>query len=211
MPSGVLTSEQDVPDEKLAKAEEQFRRMNTGVDNAGNVVFLDHGMKYIPMALPPDVAKLIETRQFGVAEVGRIYGIPPHMLGDLSRSTNNNIEQQAREYVMWCLAGRVEAHTREMQLKLLGRERLKQGHRLRTNIDALLRGDLAALSSWIDKLFKVGALSVNESRRLAGMNGVKDGDIHLVPMNMVELGMAAKQGTTGKAVAPSTTEDGVSK
>jgi HK97 family phage portal protein len=60
---------------------------------------LEQGATYTESTLTPEDSQFLTSRQFSVTEMSRWFGIPPHKLFDLSRSTNNNIEHQGIEYV----------------------------------------------------------------------------------------------------------------
>ena len=46
----------------------------------------------------PRYAQFIATRLQSIDEIATIFGVPPHMVGDLSHSTYSNNEQQNLEF-----------------------------------------------------------------------------------------------------------------
>ena len=60
-------------------------------------------MKYQQIGIPPEEAQFLETRKFQINEIARLYRIPPHMIGDLDKSSFSNIEQQSLEFVKYTL------------------------------------------------------------------------------------------------------------
>ena len=60
-------------------------------------------MKYQQIGIPPEEAQFLETRKFQLDEIARLYRILPHMIGDLEKSSFNNIEQQSMEFVKYTL------------------------------------------------------------------------------------------------------------
>ena len=56
-------------------------------------------MKYTPISISPNEAQFLETRKFQIDEIARIFRVPPHMVGDLEKSSFSNIEQQTLEFV----------------------------------------------------------------------------------------------------------------
>ncbi len=71
--------------------------------NAHKIAVLEEGLKFHPIALPPDQAQFLETRKFQINEISRIFRVPPHMVGDLEKSSFSNIEQQSLEFVKYTL------------------------------------------------------------------------------------------------------------
>lgn len=76
---------------------------STGLHNAHTPLLLEGGMTYERISIPPEDAQFIATRKFQKTEIATIYGVPPHMIADLERATNNNIEHQGMEFVQYCL------------------------------------------------------------------------------------------------------------
>src|SRR5699024_660784 len=74
-----------------------------GSSNAHRVAVLEEGMKYQQIAIAPDQAQFLETRKFQINEIARIFRVPPHMVGDLEKSSFSNIEQQSLEFVKYTL------------------------------------------------------------------------------------------------------------
>ena len=44
-------------------------------------------MKYTPIGISPEQAQFLETRKFQINEIARIFRVPPHMVGDLEKSS----------------------------------------------------------------------------------------------------------------------------
>lgn len=74
-----------------------------GSGNANKIAVLEEGMKYTPIGISPEQAQFLETRKFQINEIARISRVPPHMVGDLEKSSFSNIEQQSLEFVKYTL------------------------------------------------------------------------------------------------------------
>jgi HK97 family phage portal protein len=151
----------------------------TGRDNAGKTPVLEAGMEFVPLTLKPADAMFIETAKLSLHDVCRIYRIPPHMVGDLERSTNNNIEHQSLEFVRDTLRPWLKNWEQELNRKLLF-ESEKNRMFFRFNVDALLRGDTKSRSEYfaraLGSVSTPGWMTPNEVRRLENMNPVTAGD-----------------------------------
>jgi HK97 family phage portal protein len=108
------------------------RRKYAGAANAGEVALLQEGMDFKPLSMSNEDAQLIEARKYGVNDIARIYGIPPHLLGDLARSTNNNIEQQSLEFVIFCLMSWIKRHEEAMDRDFLSEQDRADGYYIRS-------------------------------------------------------------------------------
>ena len=96
-PSGVLEHPNVLKDP--AKVRDSWNAAFGGSSNAHRVAVLEEGMKYTPISISPNEAQFLETRKFQIDEIARIFRVPPHMVGDLEKSSFSNIEQQSLEFV----------------------------------------------------------------------------------------------------------------
>jgi len=148
------------------------------------VGIIAQGMKFNPISVNAADAQFLEQRKFTVTEVCRWFNIAPHMIFDLERSTNNNIEQQSLESVIytfrpWCV--RIE---QAIKCKMIFEDDVFAEHRL----EGLLRGDTAARTAYYTAGRQWGWLSINDIRELENMELIDGGDEYLTPMNMQEIG-----------------------
>ena len=81
----------------------EFARAFQGLANTGKPIILEGGAKYSQLTMKPADAQLIESKRFQVEDIARIYRVPLHLIQDLTRSTNNNIEHQSLEFVMYTM------------------------------------------------------------------------------------------------------------
>ena len=100
-PSGVLEHPETLKDP--ARVRETWQSQFGGSSNSGKVAVLEEGMKYTPISIAPEQAQFLETRKFQINEIARIFRVPPHMVGDLAKSSFSNIEQQSLEFVKYTL------------------------------------------------------------------------------------------------------------
>ena len=100
-PSGVLEHPGVVKDPNRIR--DSWEAAYGGAANAHRVAVLEEGMAYKPISLPPEDSQFLETKQFSVTEICRIFRVPPHLVADLSRATFSNIEYQSLNFVMHSL------------------------------------------------------------------------------------------------------------
>lgn len=164
-----------------------------GVSKSQMIGILGQGMKFNPISVSAEDAQLVESRGFQVEEVARWFNIPPHMIYDLRRSTNNNIEQQSLEFVIYTLRPWLVRIEQAIQTKLIMENNISVEHR----VEGLLRGDTATRTTYYTAGRQWGWLSANDIRELENMELIEGGDEYLTPMNMTEIGNY-KEGTNGK-------------
>lgn len=186
-PSGVLEKDGLLTDAAFARLQASFSTAYTGVENAGKPIILEEGLSYKTISLNPEDAEFISTHKLTRSDIASIFRMPPHKIGDLERSTNNNIEQQSLDYVGDTLMPWLLNFEQEYRLKLLLPSEVELTY-FRHNLAAQLRSDVTARGNFYAKLFQVGALSPNDILALEERNGIGEaGDERFIPVNMAPL------------------------
>jgi HK97 family phage portal protein len=190
--SGVLEHPGELSEAAQKRLKMSWDNRHSGLSRAHRIAILEEGMKFTPISVPPEAAQFLETRQFQVQEAARALRLPPHMLGDLSRATFSNVEQQAIEFVTHSLRPWASILEQRMQLSLLTPAERAQGYYIRHNLEGLLRGDIKARYDAYAIGRQWGWLSVDDVRALEDLNPIDGGDVYLQPMNMVPAGSAGE-------------------
>ncbi|MVN78929.1 phage portal protein [Hymenobacter sp. HMF4947] len=186
-PSGALQTKSTLSAPAQQRLADTFAFKYSGVSNAGKPLVLEEGLEYKAISLPPADAQFLETAKLTRSDIASIFRMPPHKIGDLERSTNNNIEQQSLDYVGDTLMPILLAQEQECRLKLLLPSEVETYY-FRHNLAALLRSDATARGNFYAKLFQVGAFSPNDILALEDRNGIGEaGDERFIPVNMAPL------------------------
>ncbi|WP_276851031.1 phage portal protein [Enterobacter oligotrophicus] len=175
---------QDAIDRLLAKWTDRY----SGVRNAFSVALLQEGMSYKQLSQDNEKAQLLQSRQWTVNEVCRLYKIPPHMIQLLDKATNNNIEHQGLQFVMYTLLAWLKRHEGAMMRDLLLPSERRELY-IEFNVSSLLRGDQKSRYESYALGRQWGWLSVNDIRRMENMPPIEGGDKYLTPLNMVDSSM----------------------
>lgn len=177
-----LTSDKIVGKETADRLRESWQRTYAGVHNHYKALLLEDGIKPFPFSIAPEASQLIEARQLGYRDVARIYRVPPHMIGDLSRATWSNIESEEMSFVVHTMLPWIVRWEKAMYRQLLSDEERRK-YRFKFNVMGLLRGDSAARGAFYQVLFNMGAASPNDIREREDMNPIAGGDQYFVPAN----------------------------
>ena len=167
-PGGVLEHPGVLKDP--SKLRESWHAVYGGTMNTGRIAVLEEGVKYQQIAIPPEEAQFLETRKFQIDEIARLYRVPPHMVGDLEKSSFSNIEQQSLEFVKYTLNPWVVRWEQALQKALLT-EKERKDYFIRFNVDGLLRGDYKSRMEGYAIGRQNGWLSANDIRSLRGGGG----------------------------------------
>ena len=197
-PSGVLEHPGTIKDP--ARLRENWNSTFGGSANSGKVAVLEEGMKYTPISISPEQAQFLETRKFQINEIARIFRIPPHMVGDLEKSSFSNIEQQSLEFVKYTLDPWIIRWEQSLSRSLLTPDE-KKTYFFKFNLEGLLRGDYASRMNGYATARQNGWMSANDIRELENLDKIPaelGGDLYLINGNMLPLNNAGAYANTNK-------------
>ena len=186
-PSGVLEHPSTIKDP--TKVREAWQSQFGGSANSNKIAVLEEGMKYTPISISPEQAQFLETRKFQINEIARIFRVPPHMVGDLEKSSFSNIEQQSLEFVKYTLDPWVIRWEQSIMRTLLSPDERKQYY-VKFNVEGLLRGDYASRMSGYATARQNGWMSANDIRELENLDRIpaeEGGDLYLINGSMLPM------------------------
>jgi len=189
-PSGVLEHPGTLKDP--GRVRESWNAAFGGSSNSHKIAVLEEGLKYTPISISPNEAQFLETRKFQINEIARIFRVPPHMVGDLEKSSFSNIEQQSLEFVKYTLDPWV-IRWEQALYKILLNEEEKSTYFFKLNVEGLLRGDYASRMNGYATARQNGWMSANDIRELEDLDRIPaefGGDLYLVNGNMLPLASA---------------------
>lgn len=175
-PAYVLEHPLKLDEEVSKRIAASFRDAHSGPGGWGGVPVIEEGMKVANVGMSHDDAQFLETRQFQVTDVARWFGVPPHMIGDLSKSSFSNIEQQSIDYVVHSLMPWLVLWEQSIERDLIVDESFAE-----FKLDALLRGEALPRAQAQQLRVNMRALTPNEVRAQENMNPVSWGDEPAMP------------------------------
>lgn len=199
-PGGILEHPGVVKDPERVRA--SWNSAFGGSANANKVAVLEEGMKYTPISISPNEAQFLETRKFQINEIARIFRVPPHMVGDLEKSSFSNIEQQSLEFVKYTLEPWLIRWEQSLVRSLiLPGEKGK--YFIKFNVDGLLRGDYESRMNGYATARQNGWMSANDIRALENLDQISEedgGNLYLINGNMTKLKDAGSAYSDAKEV-----------
>jgi len=190
--AGYLQASSPLKKEQIQSIANAWSGTYGGTKKANKTPVLPSNLEFKQRSLTPQQAQLIETNKYSVGDIARLFGVPPHLIGDLERSTNNNIEQQSREFLQYTLGPWLTKIEAEICRKLL-KEREKKNTYVDFDTRNYLRATAADRAAYYNTLFNLGAITPNEIRSNEGMNPVENGDVTFVQVNLATLDNAINQ------------------
>ena len=185
--SGVIQHPGKLSQEASNRVANSWREVHSGVQNSHKVAILEEGMTFEKIQMTNEDAQFLETRRFQVIDICRLYGVPPHKLGELDKATLNNIEQQNQQYVDAALKPIAQSVVELFDAHLLfedERDRLC----CVMDFDDMTRGDLKTRYEAYQIGTLNGWLNRNEVRARENMDPITDGtgDEYRVPLNTAD-------------------------
>ena len=206
-PGGVLEHPGTIKDPNRVR--ESWQQTFGGSGNANKIAVLEEGMKFTPIAISPEQAQFLETRKFQINEIARIFRVPPHMVGDLEKSSFSNIEQQSLEFVKYTLDPWVVRWEQSLMRALFLPEE-KKDYFIKFNVEGLLRGDYASRMSGYATARQNGWMSANDIRELENMDRIpaeEGGDLYLINGAMLPMSKAGAYARSTKSTGEENQSD----
>lgn len=187
-PGVVLEVPAAMKPEAVANLRESWARIHEGFSKAHRPAILRDGVKLVPFAkATARDAQMLESRAFDSREVANVLGVPPHKVGDPSRTAYNSLESENQGYIEDTLDRWFIAWEQEADSKLLTEEEQEaETHCHKFDSRPISRVPLVQQAQYFATMFNVGALSPDEIRSYQNLNPRPDGKgrTYFVPVNM---------------------------
>lgn len=186
--SGIIEVPGDMTQEQAERLKDQFEKNSKGLKHAHRPNILTGGAKFQKMTSDPQQSQLVESREFAVIEVARIFKIQPALLGVMQSGSMSyaSVEQQHIQFVTLTLRPYI-SKIEEQYSRLLPGDAF-----IRFNMEGLLRGDLASRFAAYSQGIQAGFLSINDIRALEDLAPIDSDSAQIprVPLANVDLGAA---------------------
>lgn len=195
IPIGILEYPEGLEEDEIDNIKRSWNAAY-GQSNAGSVSILENGLKFSKLGLTPQDTQLLDTRKYSASQICGLFRCPPHKVGILENATFSNIEWQGIEFGTDCIrpwAVKIENALRKLFAFEFGNETIAKKYYAKFALDALFRGDLLARSNAYAVGRQWGWYSADDVREKEDMNPLPDGqgELYLVPMNMIPADKAA--------------------
>lgn len=184
-----VLKDQDV----INQLKSEFEGRYGGLSNSHRPMILHGGLKVGRIPISFVDAQLIETMNLTDMQICGLMRVPPHMVAHLERSTNNNIEHQGIEFVVYSMLPVVTKHEQEANRKLFSS--LEKDYFVKYDIDEFMRGDQATQAQALAQMRQNGIINADEWREMKDWNpiGGLAGQTYMVQGAMISSENAAKQ------------------
>lgn len=207
VPKGAVSLPGVATPEMVANLRESIGAIHQGPENAHKPIILEGGATWTNTTIAPDEAQFLQTRQFQVVEIARLFGLPPHKIGDYTQSHRANVEEANLDYFVTTLMGWIRMFESAVNRRAFaGSDRGR--YYLEFNAASFLRGNMAARAQFYKEMLALGAITSNEIRRRENFDPIGEaGDQHIIPANMSTLERLASGVTAPPTAPPKTAAD----
>lgn len=212
-PSGWVELPKGMNQTAFNRLREELESLYAGTGNTGRTLYLDNGAKWNQMGMSLEDAQTLESRRFSVTEICRLFGVPPHLVGEVTGNTSwgTGIEQLTIGFQKFSIDPILTRIEQILTMKLC------RGTRLFFQFDrsALTAMDSKTESEILAQGIQNARFTPNDVRRRQGLPPVKGGDTLFVPVNLQPIEMAlqpkeppAPAGTPDQKQKPAGDNDG---
>ena len=168
---GILKHPGTLKPETAKRLRASWNQTYSGSINAGKTAILEEGMDFSPRQIPNNQAQFLETRQYQISDICRIFRVPNHLVNDLTNATYSNIEAQQIDFVVHTITPWIKRIEMALNQKLIPFNK-KGKQYFKFNLTALLRGDSKSRADYYRTLVNIGVISPDEVRAFEDMNSM---------------------------------------
>lgn len=183
-PGGIAKFPGELSPEAEAAVLATWENTHGGPANAHKTKLAFGEFEWIPLSVPPEQAQFLQSRQWQVVEICRLFGISPPMIGDLSKSSWSTYDAVSADHVKTALRPWMYRLEQEWTRKLLTEEEKRAGYTIEMDADGIMRGDRPSQDKSFATGIQFGWYSVNDVRDYLNLSPIDGGDVYLQPLNM---------------------------
>lgn len=175
-PGAIVEYPGAMSDSAYARFKEDWANTYAGLGNKFKIGFLEQGLKWHDVGMPPDVAQFIEGRKFQLEELARITGVPLVLLQSTEKSTSwgTGVAEILRAFLENCLLDWFIEWEQRVRIALFNpKERGK--YFVEHELKNYLRGDPKGEAEVLQIMRRNGAINVDEWRSIVNMNPLPGG------------------------------------
>lgn len=194
--SGLVTMDAVLKGDQREEVRQHIRK----VSSEGGVMVLEKGSNFQQLSMNPQDAELLATREFGVEEICRWYGVPPHMVGHTGKSTSwgSGLEQQVLGFLTFALQPWLTLIEQQISKDLLAPIERAEYYAEHV-VEGLMRADSAGRAALYSSAAQNGWMDREEIRDKENLPRKEGTDVLTVQSNMTPLSQLGKSSGAAKA------------
>ena len=187
-PIGTLNFDKFLTKEQREQARQIYQGITEGAENNANMWVLEGGSKYDPISISPDDLQMLQSRQFQLAEIARLFGVPSHLINDSEKATawGSGLEQLNLGFLQYTLTPYMKSWESTINDSLLTAPD-KRKVIVEHNVEGLLRADSAGRASFYATMVQNGLMTRNQVRSKENWEPMEGGDELTAQTNLAPL------------------------
>lgn len=162
--NGVIETLPTTTKDQAKSISDSWKTNYSGVKNHGTTPVLPSGAKFTPVSMSLIDSQWLESRQFSVLEVCRLFRCPPHVVGVLDNANYSNAVEFARQFITFTLKRHLL-----MWEQAINNTCLTDSYYCEHNLDGLLRGDNANRAAFYQSALSNQWMTIDEVRELENL------------------------------------------
>lgn len=163
----------------------------SGLGKSHKIMILEDNMETVKLDMPLADAEFIASKRHQIEDIARWFNLPVHMLKDMERMTNNNIEHVSMEFAKYNMAPWFTLWEDECGLQLIS-ESEQKAYWFEFVLDALLKADTQTRYEAYTKAISGSLMAPNEARALENLPPIEGGDKLFVAVNLMPIDQAGQ-------------------
>lgn len=191
---GIVEYPGEMTDTAFERYKSSFHEKFQGLGKSNRIIFLEQGIKYTQLTVPPNSGQFLESRKFQTIEVCRFFSVPPHKAFEYENVNYNTAEQANIEFVQTTLTPWVVSIEQVIWLYLFTPSEKKRMY-MKSTMNALLRGDFQTRMNGYHMMRQDGVFTANNILELEDMETLTEeqgGNLLLCNGNMIPITMAGE-------------------
>lgn len=198
-PSGWIETPAGIKPEGLRRLRLEVENLYSGTSNTGRTLLLDSGTKWNSMGMSLQDAQTLESRHYQVLDIARLFGIPPHMIGEVDRTTSwgTGIEQQVIAFLKFCIDPDLTRIENELNRKLF-----KAPYYCEFNREAMTAMDAKTQAELFASGIQNAGYTPNEVRRMRNLPDLPGGDELYIQSATIPISKSGQSSGSGSPQPP---------
>jgi len=168
-------------------------RVQDELASGKKIFWLPDSMKFNQLGMSPADVKLLETKEFGVLEICRFYGVHPDKVF-AGQSRNYKASEMSQVLFM---ADTLQPLLRQIESEFSAKlipESLADNYKIEFDIEAMYQTDLVSEAAYMEKTIQNGVYTTNEWRKRKGQAPIQGGDVAMISCNVAPIDSAKIRG-----------------
>ena len=182
-PDGVIQFDYNLSDEQFEKLKKQWSEKYKGVSKAHQVALLEGGGKYLQIQNSVKDMDFPNLKLKNRDSILGVVGMPLSVMGISENVNKANAEAGDYTFARWIVKPRLDWKVAKLQEQLI--PKFRNSKNLQLGFEEVVPQTIEQKMLLAESGIRAGYLTINEARKLRGLDPLPNGDVLLVPLNLI--------------------------